>query len=287
MIILDGKKVRDERKEMLLHYVQQATKPVALSIIQVGENPASRAYISQKKIFGHSVGVEVKHTQLPQEVTFGELKGVIEEENKDEDVSGIIVQLPLSEHLNKQEVIDCIIPEKDVDGLTTENARKLEEGNARFVPATARGIQTLLEAYDIDVAEKKVVVIGRSALVGRPVAQLMKASRAEVMVCHRDTENIPEKTKKADVLIVATGHPHLVTEEYVKEGQVVVDVGINTVSGESLDEEIPGKKYIGDVDFQKVSHIVKAISPVPGGVGPMTVLSLFENLIDAHKARLV
>ena len=283
MIILDGRKLRDKRKQKLVRYIKEVNNVPTLAIVQVGQNPESSAYIEQKKLFGKSVGSYIVHKKFPEDVALDNLHQTIDEYNQDKKISGIIVQLPLPENFNQQEVIDWIDPAKDVDGLTSENTKKLLEGSPRFIPATAKGVATLLKEYGIDVSGKKVTVIGRSALVGRPTAEILKRQGATVTVCHRGTVDIKEKTIGADIIVVAAGHSHLVTDEYVCEGQVVIDVGINTLSGEHFDEEIPGKKYVGDVDFEKVSKKVAAISPVPGGVGPMTVLSLFENLIEAHR----
>jgi len=283
MLILDGRKIRDKRKQKLTQYIKGAKDVLTLAIVQVGQNPESSAYIEQKKLFGKSIGANIIHRELPKNVTLEGLREIIKKYNKDKKICGIIVQLPLPEDVNQQEVIDYIDPMKDVDGLTSENTKKLLEGNPKFVSATAKGVSTLLKEYGIDVSGKKVTIIGRSALVGKPTAEILKKQGAIVTVCHRGTANIKEKTKVADIIVVAAGHPHLVTEEYVREGQVIIDVGINTISGEHFDEEIPGKKCVGDVDFEKISKRVAAISPVPGGVGPMTVLSLFENLIEAHK----
>lgn len=282
MILLDGRAVRDMRKKRISDYVESLETPPQLVIIQIGNVTESSLYIEQKKIFGVSVGIPVIHEHLSEDVLFDDVKKCIDKYNADDSVCGIIVQLPVPENLDRQKVIDCIDPKKDVDGLTSENVQLLEAHKPRFVPATARGVMTLLKAYDINVDSKKAVVIGRSALVGKPTALLLEQEGAIVEVCHRQTLDVPSITRNADIIVVAAGHPNLVTSEYVREGQVVVDVGINTVSGQHLDEEVPGKKYIGDVHFDQVASIVGAISPVPGGVGPMTVLSLFENCLDAH-----
>jgi len=280
MNLLDGKKVREVHKVQLIEYIKNSKDLPTLAIIQVGDDPSSSLYIEQKKKFGQSIGVRVLHTKLPGGVSFEDLQKIIQTLNADKKIHGIIVQLPLPKDLDPQKVIDSISPNKDVDGLTSSNIEKLEKG---FVPATARGILTLLREYGLEVKGKKVTIIGRSKLVGAPTARLMEREGARVTVCHRQTVDIPSETRSADIIIVAAGYPNLLTKDYVKEGQVVVDVGINTLSGQSLNEEIPSKKVVGDVDFEAVSKIVEYLSPVPGGVGPMTVLSLFENLIDAHK----
>lgn len=263
-MILDGKKVQKDRKDKLSKRVKESRSVPTLAIIQVGNNSSSNIYIQQKKNFGESLGIRVLHTKLSEDISFEEISLAINSFNKDSSVHGIIVQLPLPEHLDSQQVIDLINPQKDVDGLTTKQDR--------IVPATARGIKTLLDSYGFTVKDKKVTVVGRSKLVGSPTAKLMEKEGANITVCHRETEDVPSKCREADILIVAAGHPGLITKDYVKEGQVVIDVGINAMDN---------KRMVGDVDFDGVSQIVSAISPVPGGVGPMTVLSLFENLLDA------
>lgn len=264
MKILNGRDIQKARKEKLASIVRSSKVVPTLAIIQVGNNSSSNVYIQQKKNFGESVGIRVLHTKLLESISFEEIEKAIESFNNDKSVHGIIVQLPLPGHLDSQKVIDTIKKQKDVDGLTT--------GQEKIIPATARGIRTLLLEYGVGIKDKKVTVVGRSKLVGMPTAKLMEKEGAKVSVCHRGTEDVPAKCREADILIVAAGHPRLVTKNHVREGQVVIDVGINAMDN---------NKMVGDVSFDEVSNIVSAISPVPGGVGPMTVLSLFENLLDA------
>ncbi|MEX0930637.1 MAG: bifunctional 5,10-methylenetetrahydrofolate dehydrogenase/5,10-methenyltetrahydrofolate cyclohydrolase [Candidatus Paceibacterota bacterium] len=281
--LLDGRTVRDERKGKLSERVKEFASAPSLTIFQVGDRADSTAYIEQKKKLGEEIGVTVVVRKFLESAVEEELISAILEENRRDEVSGIIVQLPLPEQMNVAHVIEQIDSEKDVDGLTATNVKKLQAGDVSgFIPATAKGISSLLDAYNIDVGGKLVTVVGRSMLVGKPTALLMLARDATVTIAHRKTADLAAATRGADILIVAAGKPGLIGKDHVREGQVVVDVGINLATGESLDEEIPGKKFVGDVDFDAVEGVVSAISPVPGGVGPMTVLSLFENCVDAY-----
>ncbi len=285
-LILDGRKLRDEGVKRLKEVIAKSAKTPVLAILQVGALAESGAYISQKKKFAERIGAKVLHQTFSETVDDAELVGNIANLNDDDGVDGIIVQLPLPPRLDKQKVIDAIAPVKDVDGLTSANKKIFEAGDRRaVVPATAKGVLSLLRGYGLSVAGKRVTVIGRSDLVGGPIATLMKREGAQATVCHRGTSDIAGKSRTADILIVAAGRPKLVTRDFVSPGEVVVDVGINSPStgrpAAKLEEEIPTRRLVGDVDFEDVAPIVSAISPVPGGVGPMTVLSLFENLCDA------
>lgn len=283
MILLDGKIARDVRTRALKTSFSTLGFVARLAIVQVGDNPDSTVYIEQKKKFALKIGVTASHLKFPEGVSFETLSREIQNLNTDSTIQGIIVQFPLPKHLDKDKVIALIHPEKDVDGLTDENQRLLAEGRPRFVPATARGVMSLLDFYHIPLKGKKVAVLGRSRLVGSPTALAMKARGALVSVCHSQTTNTRDITQGSDIVVVAIGKPELIDASYVKEGAVVVDVGINSIQGQKLDEEIPRRKIVGDVHFASVAPHASAISPVPGGVGPMTVLSLFENLLDATK----
>lgn len=293
--ILDGRLLRDQGIERLQRAIADRGSKPTLAIVQVGDLAESRAYIEQKRKFAEKIGAGFVHKQFPNDVAEAELIEAIKILNTDASISGIIVQLPIPETLNKQKIIDTIVVSKDTDGLTTGNKKLFEAGDSHAtIPATARGVLSLLKGYGISVSGKKAVVIGRSALVGAPIAILLAREGASVTVCHSTTKNIPEISRTADILVVAIGRPQLITTEYVSAGQVVVDVGINsvekgTVKSEDihkLEYEIPKRQLVGDVAFESVSKIVRAISPVPGGVGPMTVLSLFENLVEATGAVL-
>jgi methylenetetrahydrofolate dehydrogenase (NADP+)/methenyltetrahydrofolate cyclohydrolase len=251
-----------------------------LVIIQVGDKAESNTYIKQKKLFGEKIGAKVVHMQFPETVTQHVVTAEIDRLNQDQNVTGIIVQLPLPVHLHAQPIIDAIEPKKDVDGLTATNTKKLMYGEKGIVPATTRGIISLLKENNISIAGKKVVIIGRSNLVGKPTALAMLNENATVTVCHKHTQNIQAESKQADILIVAAGAPKLVTTEYTNPQQVIIDVGITSEQYTNEKGELV-KKIIGDVDFDAVQDKVAAITPVPGGVGPMTVVSLFENLVEA------
>lgn len=273
--ILDGKIVRDFiASKLALEIAVMKTKP-QLAIIQVGTHGESNVYIRHKKLFGHMIGALVLHKQYPEAITEKKLIAEILKFNKDKSIHGVIVQLPLPSRINKERVFGSIDSKKDIDGMTAENLKKLWAGDEDgFIPATTKGILALLDYYKISVGGKKIAVIGRSLLVGKPTAIALSNLGATVTICHSKTKNLEEVTKKADILVVATGKINLITKRHVSAGQVVIDVGINTT---------PAGKLVGDVDFENVKKIVRAITPVPGGVGPMTVVSLFENLLLAYQ----
>jgi methylenetetrahydrofolate dehydrogenase (NADP+)/methenyltetrahydrofolate cyclohydrolase len=248
----------------------------------------------EQKTLGEKIGAIVSHEKFPETASQGDVLSAISKHNADSTVHGIIVQLPLPTGFNESEIIEAIDPSKDVDGMTSKNVKALYEGSGGaknpngssvgFVPATTKGIILLLEQYNINPVGKKVVVVGHSVLVGKPTALAMLNLGATVTVCHSQTQNLAEETRQADILIVAVGKPGFIGREYVKPGQVVIDIGITVVEvpGAGVDE--PAKKKIqGDIDFESVKEIVAAITPVPGGVGPMTIVSLFENLLMAGK----
>ena len=256
-----------------------------LAIIKIGDNPDSAIYVKNKIDFARKIGANAYIVSFPEndstKITQEMLLAGIEKLNKDEAVNGIIVQSPLPEQLDWFEAIEKVAPEKDVDGLCSVNVKKLAlNDKTALIPATAKGVLTLLNYYKILVKGKKVVVMGRSALVGKPVTALMINNGATVTVVHSQTVDPDKITREADILIVAIGKPEYVGAEFVKEGQVIVDIGISTVINSD-----GTKKIYGDVDFDSVSPIISAISPVPGGVGPMTVASLFQNLIEAYIAQ--
>jgi methylenetetrahydrofolate dehydrogenase (NADP+)/methenyltetrahydrofolate cyclohydrolase len=248
-----------------------------LVIVQVGDDPASASYIRQKVKSCEKIGMRAEHKHLSVKITFEELLKVIQELNSDADVTGFIVQLPLPKHLQAKlpEIIRAIDPKKDVDGFGAYNLGKmfLSTEFEHLPPATPAGIIALLEYYKVEVAGKHAVIVGRSNTVGKPLAAMLINRDATVTVCHSRTTELGQRTLDADILVAAVGKPNLITADMVKEGAVVIDVGINEVEG----------ALVGDVDFDSVSKIASAITPVPGGVGPMTVASLLRNCVRAKE----
>jgi len=290
--ILSGKVIRDERLGQLSQRFSSIRPTPEMAILQVGNRVDSTAYIKAKTNFAKKVGVLTRHIHLDEIISGGKISQEkiiteIQKCNADHSIKGIIVQLPLPEHIDKEEVINSIDPKKDLDGLTSVNTKLLSENDDRaIIPATARGVMELLNYYKISLKGKRVTVVGRSALVGRPIAQLCMNADAIVSVAHSKTVDLVKETKSADIVIIAVGKKNLITANHVQKGQVIVDVGINRddqvmILSESKENNI--KKIVGDVDFENVSKEIGrtgAITPVPGGVGPMTVLALFENLAD-------
>ena len=281
--ILDGKIVRDEIMTDLKKQIGEFKTVPNLAIIKIGDNPDSAIYVKNKINFARKIGVNAYVVSFPEndpsKITQEMLLAGIEKLNKDDSVNGIIVQSPLPAGLDWFQAVEKVAPEKDVDGLCSVNVKNLMDNDKKaLVPATARGVLSLLNYYKISVKGKKVVVMGRSNLVGKPVAALMVNNGATVTVVHSQTLDPDRITREADILIVAIGKPEYVGAEFVKEGQVIIDIGISTVINSD-----GTKKIYGDVDFESVRDIVSAISPVPGGVGPITVASLFQNLVDAFE----
>ena len=277
--ILDGRIARNTYKKALIERSKKLSARPTLALIQIGNNAESTIYIEQKKKFARDIDVLVEHVQCTETTPFEEIEKKIQSFNARQDIHGIIIQLPIPKTLDVQKLLNTIDPKKDVDGLTDTNQKLLEQGTPGFIPATAKGVVSLLEFYNISVAHKKVVVFGKSRLVGGPIASLLKAQGAEVSVCHSQTINPREISKQADIVIVAIGRPEYIDASYIRPGAVIIDVGINDISGKKLEEEITKRRIVGDVKHKSVETLAKAISPVPGGVGPMTVLSLFDNLI--------
>lgn len=272
--LLDGKVVKTMALEGLKKLVNEIERPLGLTVIQVGDNASSNIYIKQKRKMAEFLGFNFNHIKLDVDVTLEEILKIIDELNHDEEVDGILVQMPVPEHLDSKVIQNAIDPLKDVDGLTDINMGKLVHKKECLVPCTALGIIELLNYYNISVTSKNVVVVGRSDLVGRPVAELLINSSATVTLCHSKTKDLASVTRGADILIVAVGKSRLITEDMVKDGAVVIDVGINKLEDGSL---------CGDVDFENVKDKCSYITPVPGGVGQMTVYSIFENLYKAYK----
>lgn len=245
---------------------------VGLTVIIVGDDPASRVYVNSKKKACEALGITSQEFALPQDTTEEELLSLIEKLNKDDKVNGILVQLPLPKHINEETVINTIDPKKDVDAFHPQNVGKIMIGNYDFLPCTPAGVMELIQESGISVTGKECVVLGRSNIVGKPQAMLLLHQNGTVTVCHSRTQNLKEVTKRADILVAAIGKPNFVTADMVKEGAVVIDVGIN---------RMPDKTLCGDVDFEAVSKVASAITPVPGGVGPMTIAMLMKNTVTA------
>ncbi|MEI3339635.1 MAG: bifunctional methylenetetrahydrofolate dehydrogenase/methenyltetrahydrofolate cyclohydrolase FolD [Eubacterium sp.] len=273
-LIIDGKKISQEIKEELKEKVAQYKeegKKAALAVIQVGEDPASTVYVRNKKNACAYIGIESVAYELPEETTQEELLALIGELNGREDMNGILVQLPLPSHIDEEKVILSISPEKDVDGFHPQSAGSMLIGSKGFLPCTPAGVIQLLKRSGVEIEGKHCVVIGRSNIVGKPMAVLMLRENATVTIAHSRTQNLKELCKQADILIAAVGKPKFITADYVKEGAVVIDVGIH---------RLEGKKLCGDVDFDDVESHVSAITPVPGGVGPMTIAMLMHNCVS-------
>ncbi|MCI8922778.1 MAG: bifunctional methylenetetrahydrofolate dehydrogenase/methenyltetrahydrofolate cyclohydrolase FolD [Lachnospiraceae bacterium] len=272
---IDGKaisqRIKDELKEQAAALKKQGIK-ITLAVIQVGNDPASTVYVRNKKKGCEYIGIESLSYELPEETTQQELLSLIGELNRKEDVSGILVQLPLPAHIDEDKVIRAIDPKKDVDGFHPQSVGALCIGQPGFVSCTPAGIIQLLKRSSIEIAGKECVVLGRSNIVGKPMAVLMLRENATVTIAHSRTRDLKEVTKRADILIAAVGKPKMITADYVKEGAVVIDVGINR------DEN---GKLCGDVDFESVEPLCSAITPVPGGVGPMTIAMLLNNCLES------
>lgn len=273
--IIDGKKISTEMKDELKEKVaamKQDGVEITLAVIQVGKDPASTVYVGNKKKACEYIGIQSLAYELPEETTEKELLDLVEELNQRADVNGILVQLPLPKHIDENKVINTISAKKDVDGFHPESVGALSIGQKGFVSCTPAGVIQLLKRSNIEITGKECVVIGRSNIVGKPMALLLLRENGTVTICHSKTKDLKEITKRADILVVALGKPKFITKEYVKEGAVVIDVGIHR------DEN---NKLCGDVDFADVEPIASAITPVPGGVGPMTITMLMNNCVES------
>ena len=277
--IIDGKQIsaqiKEELKEEAAAYKARGIE-AALAVIQVGEDPASSIYVRNKKKACAYVGVRSESYELPRETTQEALLALIEELNGRADIQGILVQLPLPSHIDEDAVIRAIAPEKDVDGFHPESVGRMCIGEQGYLPCTPAGIIQLLKRSGVSIEGKECVVVGRSNIVGKPMALLMLRENATVTITHSRTKDLQEVCRRADILIVAIGKPRFITKEYVKEGAVVIDVGIHR------DEN---NKMCGDVDFADVEPVAGAITPVPGGVGPMTIAMLMNNCLEAIRNR--
>ncbi|MBE0650260.1 MAG: bifunctional methylenetetrahydrofolate dehydrogenase/methenyltetrahydrofolate cyclohydrolase FolD [Bacteroidales bacterium] len=290
-IIIDGRlvsaKIKEEIKEEVAHLIDHHDKAPHLAAVLVGDDPASQTYVNGKEKAAHAVGIVSSIYRLPENTTEKELLEVVNYLNNDDEVDGFIVQLPLPKHISEEKVINAINPAKDVDGFTPINVGNMVLGKPAYLSATPFGIVELLKNYGVELEGKHVVVLGRSNIVGRPISILLSQkgphANATVTVCHSRTQNLEEITQSADVLICAIGVPQFVKAGMVKEGVVVIDVGIHRLPDDTKEK---GYRIVGDVDYDEVSKKASYITPVPGGVGPMTIAMLLKNTLLAHKKEI-
>ena len=273
--IIDGKliskQIKDELKEKVATLKSEG-KEICLAVIQVGNDPASTVYVGNKKKACEYIGIKSLAYEVPEETTEEELLGIIDKLNKDGSVHGILVQLPVPKHINEEKIINAISPSKDVDGFHPASVGALSIGQKGFVSCTPAGVIQLLKRSNIEISGKECVVIGRSNIVGKPMSMLLLRENGTVTICHSRTKELKEVCKRADILVVAIGKPRMIDASYVKEGATVIDVGIHR------DEN---NKLCGDVDYASVEPVAGAITPVPGGVGPMTIAMLMNNCVEA------
>ena len=285
--LINGKEFADKLCKKIAEEVKKLKDKnitPGLAVIRVGEDPASTVYINMKAKKTEEVGMHSVTKILDEKTSQNDLLNIVEELNKDESINGILVQLPLPEQINEDSVINAINPDKDVDGLHPLNGGRLIGGTPRFLPATPAGVQQMLQRSGFSPDGKQVAICGRSNIVGKPLAVLLmqkgNAANATVTVCHTGTSNLAEITRRADIVIAAIGRPRMITADMLKDGAVVIDVGINRVEDP---ETKSGYRLVGDVDFGPASEKVAAITPVPGGVGPMTIACLLKNTIECFK----
>ena len=273
-MIIDGKKeaeiIRNEIRDEILKIKSKISKIPSLTVILIGDYPPSKIYVKNKEKSAREVGINSEIIKYPKNVSENEILNKIEELNKDKNISGILVQLPLPDHISKKKIVNAIHPSKDVDGFNPINVGNLSSGYNSIVPCTPLGCLMLIKKVEKNLSGKRVVIIGRSNLNGKPMAQLLLKENCTVTIVHSKTLNLQNECLKADILIVAVGVPKLVKKDWVKENAIVIDVGINKV----------GEKIVGDVNFDELKSKTKAITPVPGGVGPMTIACLLKNTIE-------
>lgn len=276
-MIIDGKKISAEIKDEVREEaaaLKEEGKEIALAVIQVGADPASSVYVRNKKRACEYTGIESVSYELPESTTQEELLDIIRKCNEDSKINGILVQLPLPDHMDEDEVLLAIDPKKDVDGFHPVSVGNMVIGEDGFLPCTPAGVIQLLKRSGVEIEGKECVVLGRSNIVGKPMSILLLRENGTVTICHSRTKNLKEVCKRADILVVAIGKPKFIDDSYVKEGAVVIDVGIHRNEN---------NKLCGDVDFDKVEPKVSAITPVPGGVGPMTIAMLMKNCVESKK----
>lgn len=274
-IILDGKLTAEKIRSKLKKEVTGLKITPHLAVILVGNNPSSEIYVKNKQKYATEIGINSSVIKLKDTITETELINEIKKLNNDKKINGILVQLPLPKQINEFNIINTIAPEKDVDGFTIYNKGLLTIENPQIIPCTPLGIIELLKEYKIDISGKHTVIIGRSNIVGKPLSMLLLQNNATVTICHSYTQNLEKITKTADILISAIGKPNFITKEYIKKDSIIIDVGIT--------KDIKTNKWMGDIDFKNVKDLTKFITPVPGGIGPMTIAMLLKNTIAAYK----
>lgn len=278
--LIDGKKVSEDTRAEITKGVEELKSTTGitpgLAAVLVGDNPASEIYVRNKRKACEKVGIYSEEHKLPEETTEEDLLQLVDKLNNEENIHGILVQLPLPDHINETNILRHVTPLKDVDGFHPDNVGRLVEGNPRFISCTPYGIIKMLDYYNIEIKGKEAVVVGRSNIVGKPIGMLLLHRHATVTTCHSRTKDLGEVTRRADILVAAIGRPNFIAADMVKEGAVVIDVGINR------DED---GKLIGDVDFENVKEKASYITPVPGGVGPMTISMLLWNTLESAKQK--
>ncbi len=285
LIKLDGKLLALEIEQRLKHeigtYVKQASRAPGLAVLRIGDDPASKVYVSNKEKACQRVGIESFTSHISSDSSAEYIINKIKELNEDENVDGILLQLPLPKNLKEGPILSTITPEKDVDGLHSQNLGKLVKNEKGPRSCTPAGVMALLNSYKIPIESKNAVVIGRSILVGKPMALMLQKENATVTVAHSYTQNLSEITKQADILVVAAGRPQMIGIEHIKPGATVIDVGIHRIKPELAKNFSEGRKLCGDVRSEEVASIAGALTPVPGGVGPMTVAMLLVNTVNS------
>ena len=275
-MIIDGKKIAKQLRISIAEQVTKLDRKPGLAVVLVGDDPASEVYVRNKDNACKEVGFYSEKINKPADITQAELLSEVERLNKDDKIDGILVQLPLPSHLDANQVIEAINPNKDVDGFHSENVGKLMQNKAYLRPCTPKGVMTMLATTGVDLAGKNCVVVGASNIVGRPMAMELLNARATVTICNSKTQDLSSKIKQADVVVAAVGKPKMIQGDWIKAGAIVIDVGINRLENGSLS---------GDVDFDSAQEKAAWITPVPGGVGPMTIATLLENTLTAYTAR--
>ena len=282
-LILNGRLVADEVLKNIVHEIKllksQNKRTPGLAVVLVGDNPASSTYVKNKEIICKKVGIYSEVHKIQANISENEILSLINSLNANKKIDGILVQLPLPIHLKAEKVISSIAPDKDIDGLHPYNLGKLITGYKTIAPCTPQGVMEILDYYSINISGLSAVVIGRSTLVGKPLSILLLERNATVTIAHSKTDNIEAIAKRADILVAATGKPKLITKDWIKPDAIIIDVGINRISKNGT------SKLVGDVDYDNVSSMCKAITPVPGGVGPVTIAMLMTNTLKAYKER--